>query len=159
MPRGRKPNPNKVVRTNTLPSSDADLAKLRGFVREAVDNRIMQRAQRDKYGEIVQSTMDSFPITKKLFAKLVNFEYRQNFPIVSQENAEIQEAYEKLVAAADKQGSNNGSNSGGSSGGSNGFTSGPAPLAARADDNAHFEVPSELIGGGNNNYEGNRLNA
>lgn len=92
------PKKQKVERTNTIPSSPADRAKLRGFIKEAVANKTMQAGQRDAFKSIKDDCLDEFAITGKLFGQLVRFEYNQNFQIVSGESQEIFDSYEQLTA-------------------------------------------------------------
>ena len=96
MPRGRKPNPNKVVRTNNLPSSPTDRKKLKQMISEAVDARTIIQSSREKFVDVREAILEEFPINSKLINKLIDFSFKLNADKVTAEWAEIAEAYEKL---------------------------------------------------------------
>ena len=86
----------KTERQNTLPSSTEDQKRIMGFVKEAVNVKVMIESQKDAYKEIREACLDEFPITAKLFNSIVKFEYKDNFEQVEDETDEIFSAYQRL---------------------------------------------------------------
>lgn len=99
-----KEKKKKVERTNDIPSDPAQRVKLKKYVREAVEARILMDGAKAKLNDVKESALEEFPITKKLLNKLIALEYNRDFDQVAAEWDEVAFAYEALNTAASNAG-------------------------------------------------------
>lgn len=70
--------------------------KLKGMVKEAVDSKYRQQAEKDIQKEISTRAKEEFEMPKKEFTMLVNIAFRQNGRQVDRETTEILDLAQEL---------------------------------------------------------------
>lgn len=82
-----------------LPSSPADLKKIRQILDEGVNCRIRIDAEKEAEKAIKERLLEEFEIPKKIAGQLIATMHKHNYSEVSAEQEEFQVAYEKITSA------------------------------------------------------------
>lgn len=86
----------KVIRTNDLPTSEAQLKTLRGMINEGANALVRAQLEKESHKSIVEAILEEYPITKKLVNKLIKIQFKQNYAELSADNEALEEAYTTL---------------------------------------------------------------
>ena len=82
-----------------LPSSDADLLKLKDAIKEISASWTRVEAERDFVNDALSRMQDEVDVPKKEIRKLAKIFHQQNLEEVKEEFEEIELAYRKIMQA------------------------------------------------------------
>ena len=79
-----------------IPSSPADIQKLKGMVDEAVNSKTRIQAENDQIKEIKDDIAETFELPKKIIGQMINTAYKQNLGEVEKDAEDLSELYEAI---------------------------------------------------------------
>lgn len=83
--------------TTVIPSSPADLKKIKQMLGEAVNCEVRIAAERDTRKEIINEIHEQFELPKKMLGRMVKTMYNHNYSEIASEMDEFQLMFEKIT--------------------------------------------------------------
>jgi len=88
-----------MARTLIIPSSPADLKKLKGFVQEGADCLLRIDSEKDALKDIIEAATEEFELPKGAIASLIRHHHKADFEKKETEFADFSELWDAVKSA------------------------------------------------------------